>query len=62
MLTHQDLTFTENFRCRTWQRHHFPAYTRVADIAKQIGYSESKVKTAIQRRKHTLAEWDIVWA
>jgi len=62
MLTNQDLTFTENFRCRTWRRHNFPAYTRVAEIAKELGYPENKVETAIRRRKHTIAEWDIVWA
>ena len=61
MLTHENLLFTENFRCRVWRQHYFPAYTRVTDIAKQLGYPENKVQTAIRNRKRSFAEWDILW-
>lgn len=59
MLTQENLLFTENFRCRIWRQHFFPAYTRVSDIAKQLGYPEPRVQTAIRKRKHRIAQWEI---
>lgn len=61
MLIYQDLTLTENFSGRCWERHYFPAFTRVAEIAKEIGYPEGRVSTAIRKRKPAIAQWDIQW-
>ena len=61
MLTEQNLTFTENFRCRVWRHYEFPAYTQVSTIAKQLGCKENLLKTAIKRQRQTFSVWDIAW-
>ena len=59
MLTQENLLFTENFPCQIQDKLYFPAYTKVSDIAKKLGYPEPRVRTAIRKHKHRIAQWEI---
>lgn len=59
--TSQDLLFVENFGLATWKKYFFPAGTTIEQVANEINYPPSKVKTAIRNRRSKFAEYDISW-
>ena len=61
MVTVQNLLLVENFLCRSWRKHFFPAGTPYAEVAKVVDKSVGKVRTAVRRKYDTLGPYDVYW-